>query len=96
MEKSIIYNLLDDKLLHKWRDEINEREKDSFYSQAEKDTLKELTEALSEKSVKLLTLYAVAIENRLDDLYYNINIKMLNHGIKIGMQLQKAFIDNEE
>lgn len=95
MEKSILYDLLDRQLLSQWKEMIEKTESESWFFTNEKEVIKELETELNEKSKKLLTSYALAIENRIDYLYYNLSIKILNVGIKIGMELQKSFAENE-
>lgn len=55
-----------------------------------------MTANLDEANKKLLFAYALAIETRMDYEYYNLNSKILNFGIKIGMDLQKAFEETEK
>ena len=64
--------------------------------QREKELIEELKTELNEKSKDLLTSYSLAIEDRMDYLHYCLNVKILNLGIKIGMELEKAFLEHEE
>lgn len=92
MEKSELYDLLENKFLREWKEKAND---DCGFMQEEKDLLEKLKAELDEKNKKLLASYALAIEDRMDLFYYNLNIKFLNFGIKFGMDLQKAFAEYE-
>lgn len=81
--------------MHKWRDEIEQTENEALFFIKEKEALEGLEKKLGKQEQELLITYSLAIENKLDYIYYNLNIKILNYGIKIGMDLQKAFEDYE-
>lgn len=95
MEKSKIYDLLDSKLLHEWRDKVEKAESDTWFFAKEKAVFNELYEKLDEQEKELLKSYSLAIENKLDYIYYNLKIKILNYGIKIGMEIEKSFSEQE-
>lgn len=95
MEKSKIYDLLDSKLLHEWRDKVEKAESDTWFFTNEKKEFNELYEKLDEQEKELLKSYSLAIENKLDYIYYNLKIKILNYGIKIGMEIEKSFSEQE-
>lgn len=94
MNKSQLYDFLENGLLRNWRKEIEESDYCDF-AKHEKKILAELILRLSDKDKKLLTSYALAIEDRMDYLYYNLTIKILNYGINFGINLQKSFIEFE-
>ena len=94
MEKSTLYDVLSMGVLQKWGN--NEEEIDNCFMQREKELIEELKTELNEKSKDLLTSYSLAIEDRMDYLHYCLNVKILNLGIKIGMELEKAFLEHEE
>lgn len=96
MEYSEIYNLLDNKILHEWREEIEKNGKDSWFMAGVREAFEKLEPKLDEEEKKLLTDYSLAIENKLDYIYYNLKIKILNFGVKIGMELERAFAEFEE
>lgn len=93
MDESTLYDLLDGELLRQWREAIEKAMGETWFFTREKEVLKELEAELNEKNKKLLTAYSLVIEDRMDYLFYNIKIKILNLGIKIGMDLQKAFTE---
>lgn len=74
MEKSELYDLFESGLLRKWKDKADESD-DCGFKRAEKELMEELTAELNEKSKKLLTSFVLAFENKMDYLYYNLNIK---------------------
>lgn len=97
MEKSKIYDLLDgDGLLHKWRNQIEEMESDTWFFTRVREEFADIEKELNEHEKDLLKSYALAIENKLDYIFYNLKIKLLNFGIKIGMELEKSFAEFEE
>ena len=96
MEKSEIYNLLDGELLHKWKNKIEETESNTWFFMRAQETFDKLEKELNEQEKELLRLYSLAIENKLDYIYYNLKIKILNYGIKIGMELEKFFTEHED
>lgn len=96
MEKSKLYDLLDIGILRKWRDRIEKAESETWLFTSEQDTFQELITALDENGKELLTSYLLAIENRMDEIHYNLKIKILNLGIKIGMELERSFAEYEE
>ena len=96
MEKSNIYNLLDNGLLHKWKESIEETESDTWFFTRVQETLGELEKGLNEQEKELLKSYSLAIENKLDYIYYNLKIKILNLGIKIGMELENSFVEDDK
>lgn len=90
MEKSEIYNLIDFKLIGNWRKEI-ERNDECGYGTEMLNDEQIINETLNENQKRLLNNYALSINNYLDYIYYEICIKVLNFGIKAGLELQAAF-----
>lgn len=96
MEKSEIYSLLERGLLKKWQTDIEKWECDTWDLAREQELLTELEQELNEHEKKLLKCYSLAIESRLDSIYYSLGIKLLNFGIKIGLELEKSFAEFED
>lgn len=90
--ESIIYDLIDRKLLGEWRDAV-EKNGDCGFILKETESKKELLAKLKESDKKLFAHYILAIENKIEFIYYNLNVKILNFGIKIGIKLQKSFTE---
>ena len=90
MENSNIYDLLEHTLIKKWQQELDDEDECRFRKtmHENEETIKA---SLNEKQIELLKLFEVSINNYLDFIYYELNKKILNYGIQIGMQLQHAF-----
>ncbi len=95
MEESEIYNLLDYRFLLNWKEKIEKDEGDTWFFTNEKQELEKIKEFFNEDEQKLIFRYTLAMENKFEYLYYNLNIKILNFGVKIGMELQKAFLKDD-
>ncbi|MCL2061847.1 MAG: hypothetical protein FWH03_04395 [Firmicutes bacterium] len=61
-----------------------------FFTNAQ-EVFEELAKGLNPPEKSLLKTYALTIENKLDYIEYMLKIKVLNFGIKIGMELEKSF-----
>lgn len=95
MERSTLYNLLGRAILYDWR-EVAEKDTIECFDQREHETEAELLKELPERYKDTLRHYCLAIEERMDYLHYNLQIKILNLGIQIGMELESAFISDED
>lgn len=95
MEKSTIYNLPEDGVINKWRAEI-EKENLCDLLRKEQALAEKLKAECGDNGKHLPAHYRLAIEDRMDELYYNLNIKILNSGICAGMELQKILIGQDE
>lgn len=95
MEDSLLYDLLEAKLLYNFRAELEQQNGDNF-SRWVNEARKELENKLSEKQLKLVDKYVSSVNLREEEINFNMGIRTLNYGIKIGMQLQKAFDNNKE
>lgn len=94
MEKSTLYDVLSMSVLQKWR--TREEEEENYFFQREKELLEKLRTELNEENNKLLSSYSLAVADRMEYLYHNLNIKILNFGIQIGLELERAFREYEE
>ena len=90
MENSEIYNLLSLNHIRKWREEIEANDECGLFADMHEDEQK-IRAVLNEKQKKLLSNYAISINNYLDFIYGLICVKVLNFGIKAGMELQASF-----
>lgn len=95
METSILYDLLARGIINEWRESA---EKDIITSidMREEQLKTELLKVLPHDYKNLLNHYRLAIEDRLDYIHYSLQIKLLNIGVKIGMELGRAFILDEQ
>ncbi len=94
MDKSTLYDVLSMGIIQKWRK--NEEAQDDYFAIKEQELKEELLTLPNKISKDLLTSYSLAIKDRMDELIYHLNIKILNLGIKIGMELEKSFAEYEE
>ena len=54
-----------------------------------------LTDVLDDEKIKLLNIFVANHQNYLDSFNEPIIVRVLNQGIKIGMQIQEAFNEFE-
>lgn len=94
MENSKIYDLIENSLLYKWLEEFEKEENNIFKKDVEKSK-QELCSQLNENQKKLADKFEGTLGWYWEFVYYNVNIRILNLAIKMGMQLQQAF-DNQE
>ena len=95
MESSKIYDLFENNLLYKWLEEFEKEENNVFKKDVE-ESKRELYEQINEEQKKLVNKLEVTLDWYWEFVYYNVNIRLLNLGIKIGMQLQQAFDEQED
>lgn len=95
MDKSILYDNLSATIISEWREEA-EKEYNGECIKTENESKNELLNVLPKKYKDTLNAYALAIEERMDNVHYKLHIKILNLGIQLGMQLQKSFINSDE
>lgn len=87
MEKSTLFDVFDGALFYKWREEIEKTEINKTL-RTDADQLREQPDsALNSQEKELLKSYSFALENALDYIYYTLNVRILNLGIKIGLEL---------
>ncbi|MDE6690844.1 MAG: hypothetical protein K2K04_02630 [Clostridia bacterium] len=92
MDEAILYDLICDKTIDKWRDEFEKEDcpiKQNMFKQRDL-----LYAAVDEENRKLVDRYKLAIENYFDYLYLCVDIKLINTCIKIGMEMQKFYDEN--
>ncbi|MDE7181786.1 MAG: hypothetical protein K2O41_01970 [Clostridia bacterium] len=94
MEASLLYDLIDMRKLLDYREELMKDENDVLFKD-EREAREKLEKALSKEQMKLVDSYKHYIGMREGYVNYQLGIKVLNYGVKIGMELQKAFDDEE-
>ena len=94
MEDSILYSLVDVNNIYRWKKQAEKEE--AFYVRKEQKALEALKAGCSEIDEKLLTLYSIAVENRILNINNRVQTKVLHLGVKIGMQLQADFAEYTE
>lgn len=94
MEESLIYDLLEKEYIFTYREELEKC--NNYYMEWINKERKNLEKILNKKQLKAVDSYKLSCKWREDYLDYLIGIKTLNYGIKIGMEMQKAFEQQEE
>ena len=93
MQESMLYDLMLKAELYNYRDKL-EKEDCLFKSDMLKEK-KRLTDVLDDEKIKLLNIFVANHQNYLDSFNEPIIVRVLNQGIKIGMQIQEAFNEFE-
>ena len=93
MDEAILYDLICEKTIHKWRDEIEKEDCNIKNIMNKQRDL--LYEAVGESNRELVNHFKFALENYFDYIYFCVDVKLINICIKIGMELQKFFDRNE-
>lgn len=97
MEESTLYNVLDKQKVLKWRNEIEtEDEYYHNYQETERERREDLLKKIPDKLKHQLHMYTIAVENRVEYLYYNLLVKVMNISVHMGMDLQSAFQKEEQ
>ena len=89
----IIPDLIDviyDQLISKWREKI-EKADECGYLKRQKELTEKLKEQLDDSQMKNVNYLALAVENRMDYIYYEICRHLFLFSLKAGMDMQKAF-----
>ena len=87
MEVSVIYDLLEGKIQDR-REEL-EKEETFFKKDADED-LNKLEKSLNEEQLKILKSYKRNLMLHEEYVDYQVGIRTLNYGIKMGIQLQMS------
>ena len=94
MIESLIYDFIEMSNLGEYRDKLKSDENDIF-AKYEREAWEKLEKAVTKEQIKLVDSYTHQINMREEYIDSQTEIKLLNYGIKIGMQLQKAFDDEK-
>ena len=89
MEDTFLYDLVET-ALWKFREKLKNKTDGNFYEEVKK-AQKKLESELNEKQLKLAYDYAHSVLMREEYIQLSYDIRVLNYGVRIGMQLQKAF-----
>ena len=95
MIESLLYDFIEMSNLGEYRDKLKSDENDIF-AKYEREAWEKLEKALTKEQIKLVDSYTHQINMREEYIDSQTEIKLLNYGIKIGMQLQKAFDDEKQ
>ncbi|MDE6355947.1 MAG: hypothetical protein K2L67_01765 [Clostridia bacterium] len=95
MEDSLIFDLLFKGHIFDYREKLEKEENDAIYKSLSEARAK-VEKALDEEQLKLVDNYVYHFNMRKDELEFMTGIRILNYGVKIGMELQKAFDNIDE
>lgn len=91
MEDSIIFELLEDKYVGKYREELSKEENN--FTKWINQSREALEKAFNKEQLNLADNCIKDIQRHEYFIDYQVGIKILNYEIKIGMELNKAFSD---
>lgn len=91
MEDSVIYDLLLMEKLGPYREELG-KEEDGFKKLADEEREK-LKTTLNEEQLELVDKYVHSLYLHEEEVNFQVELRALNYGIKIGVQLQKSIKD---
>lgn len=97
MEKSTLYDALYDAYFSDFRAEL-EKEQNDYPTKCVQDAREAIEKKLSAEDLKLVDDFIFNFSLREDFINRQAGIKILNYGVKLGMELEEAFkeIDEEE
>jgi len=90
MEKSLLYELLTQSYIYDYRNELEKEENDNL-SKWLRDSREVLEKNLTAEQLKLVQSFEYRLNSREEYIDFQMGIRILNYGVKIGMELQKAF-----
>ncbi len=94
MKESKLLNYLEFAELYKEHSEALEKD-ECGYKQQETELMKQLSSMLNEEGQKMLKYYSLAVENKADAAHYCAKYKLLSIALKIGMEIQQSFDEND-
>ncbi len=95
MEKSLLYELLMQSYIYDYRNELEKEENDNL-SKWLREAREVLEKNLTAEQLKLVQSFEYRLNSREEYIDFQTGIRILNYGVKIGMELQKAFDDIDE
>ncbi len=93
-EESIIYELLHSKYIYAYREKL--LEEDTNFTKWVRESRESLEKTLNSNDMKLVNKFITDNNMCEDYIDYQTGIKILNYGIRIGLQIQKALNDFEK
>ncbi len=90
MEKSLLYELLTQSYIYDYRNELEKEENDNL-SKWLREAREVLEKNLTAEQLKLVQSFEYRLNSREEYIDFQTGIRILNYGVKIGMELQKAF-----
>lgn len=95
MKTSTLYELLKYRYATKIINEVQKSDEQNLVKEYE-SSRRELTDVLDESQKNLLKHCLLSLEDKMNYETYLTNISFLNIGIKLGMEFQRAFTEDEE
>ena len=90
MEKSLLYELLTQSYIYDYRNELEKEENDNL-SKWLREAREVLEKNLTAEQLKLVQSFEYRLNSREEYIDFQTGIRILNYGVKIGLELQKAF-----
>lgn len=90
MEKSLLYELLMQSYIYDYRNELEKEENDNL-SKWLREAREVLEKYLTAEQLKLVQSFEYRLNSREEYIDFQTGIRILNYGVKIGLELQKAF-----
>ncbi|MDE7330379.1 MAG: hypothetical protein K2N30_04780 [Clostridia bacterium] len=90
MKSSALYEFIGNKLIYDLRDRI-EATDDGLIKRTYITDKEKLEAMLDGDEKEQLRRFIHSMENWLDYIYYQIDVDLINMGVKIGMELQESF-----
>lgn len=94
MENSLLFDLLFKDNIYGYREKL--KKEDNCLTKWVNEAWEVLEKNLSAEQLKLVDDYKSEINLRKEDIDFETGIRILNYGVKIGMQLQKAFEEMDD
>ena len=90
MEKSLLYELLTQSYIYNYQNRLEKEENDNL-SKWLREAREVLEKNLTAEQLKLVQSFEYRLNSREEYIDFQTGIRILNYGVKIGMELQKAF-----
>lgn len=90
MENSLLYELLMQSYIYDYRNELEKEENDNL-SKWLREAREVLEKNLTAEQLKLVQSFEYRLNSREEYIDFQTGIRILNYGVKIGLELQKAF-----
>lgn len=90
MENSLLYELLTQSYIYDYRNELEKEENDNL-SKWLREAREVLEKNLTAEQLKLVQSFEYRLNSREEYIDFQTGIRILNYGVKIGLELQKAF-----
>lgn len=94
MESEKLFELIQRKYLFDLRDEVEKKDEYGFGKRVN-EVKGELEALLNAEQKKQLSHFQLALENKIDQEYYVVQVFLTNYAFRLGMEMQRAF-DEED